>query len=150
LRCILLILANMPTLITPDSPLSLEQDSVDTWVSFARSRPLQVGQFSVIANKHAARETQVMGDERVFLPDIEDDRVFLPDLASDEFIYQLIIQFSEAHTGKVLPLPVELENLMRRLIKTGDWRLLPNIALHFQFELDFRKQVMPPPPSSPV
>ena len=38
LGCILLILAYIPTLITPDPLLCLEQDSVDTWVSFEQSR----------------------------------------------------------------------------------------------------------------
>ncbi|MCU7370719.1 hypothetical protein PEC18_07450 [Paucibacter sp. O1-1] len=47
----------MPTLITPDSPLSLEQVSVDTWVSFERSQPLQVGQFSMIANSKSLPES---------------------------------------------------------------------------------------------
>jgi hypothetical protein len=42
--------ANMTKVITPDSTLSLEQVSVDTWVRFARSWPLHVGQFSMIAN----------------------------------------------------------------------------------------------------
>ncbi|MDC8772617.1 hypothetical protein, partial [Roseateles albus] len=73
LRCILLILANMPTLITPDSPLSLEQDSVDTWVSFARSRPLQVGQFSVIANSSGFNSGRGLGgrlaDANALMPD---------------------------------------------------------------------------------
>jgi hypothetical protein len=70
-KCIRLISANMPTLITPASPSSsIKQASVFAWVGFARSRSPQVGQFSVIVNRRGPALTQTAEgqDRRATIP----------------------------------------------------------------------------------